>query len=199
MGKRLSKIVTRTGDDGSSGLADGSRLAKHSSRMEAIGTVDELNSQVGVFLAELDPEYAPYAELQALFLVIQNELFDLGGELAMPGHRIVQESAWQSLEEHIERLNAELEPLTNFILPGGSRVVSLCHVVRAVARRAERCYAALCAEESGQSEPGRINEHSRIYLNRLSDLCFVTARWLAKQRGEPDVLWQQNTRPAPAG
>lgn len=188
MGKRLSKIVTRTGDDGRTGLADGSRVAKHSARMEAIGTVDELNSTIGVFLAELDGE----GVVAETFRAVQNDLFDIGGELSMPGHEIVREEAWRRLEAAIETLNEPLEPLANFILPGGSRAVALCHVCRAVARRAERRYTALC-EETGQN-PGQVNEASRIYLNRLSDLCFVAARWLARTRGEPEILWQQNTR-----
>ncbi len=190
MGKRLSKIVTRTGDDGKTGLADGSRIAKHSRRMEAIGTVDELNSTIGVFLAELGT-VGPVAEA---FRAIQNDLFDVGGELSMPGHRIVREDAWQQLEDTLETLNDDLEPLANFILPGGSRAVALCHVARAVARRAERCYAALCDEVGDHVGDDLVNDNSRIYLNRLSDLCFVAARWLTKERSEPEILWQQNTK-----
>ena len=189
MGKRLSKIVTRTGDDGRTGLADGSRVAKHSARMEAIGAVDELNSTLGVLLADLGGDSA----VAQTFRAIQNDLFDIGGELSMPGHTIVAESAWRQLETTIETLNADLEPLANFILPGGSRAVALCHVVRSVARRAERRYAALCDEVAGAGD-NLVNANSRIYLNRLSDLCFVAARWLARERGEPEILWQQNTR-----
>jgi cob(I)alamin adenosyltransferase len=190
VGKRLSRIVTRTGDDGKTGLADGSRVAKHSLRMETIGTVDELNSTIGVFLAELGSE----GDVGRTFLAIQNDLFDIGGELSMPGHVIVPEDAWQGLETAIERLNDDLEPLANFILPGGSRAVAMCHVVRAVARRAERCYVALCDEQVHAEGEDLVNDNARIYLNRLSDLCFVAARWLAKARGEPEILWQQNTR-----
>ena len=187
MGKRLSKIVTRTGDDGLTGLTDGTRIAKSSPRMEAIGVVDELNSQLGVFLAGFGADEMP--ELQAFFRRVQNDLFDLGGELSMPGHHLLAASAWEALETRIELLNAELAPLNNFILPGGSALVAQCHVVRAVARRAERRYVALC-EEAG-AEASAVNGDSRIYLNRLSDLMFVTARWIARARGEPEVLWQQ--------
>ena len=181
MGKRLSKIVTRTGDDGTTGMADGARLDKFSDRVEAIGTVDELNSFVGSFLTAMPRE----VELWPLFRAIQNDLFDLGGELSMPGVEVITPAHWARLEEAIERLNDHLEPLTNFILPGGSEVVSRCHLVRTVARRAERRYARLAANES-------VNADSRIYLNRLSDLCFVAGRWLAKANDEPEVLWQQN-------
>lgn len=180
MGKRLSKIVTRTGDDGSTGLADGARIPKFSDRVEAIGTIDELNCFVGSFLTAL-PEANP---LWPLFRSIQNDLFDLGGELSMPGVEVITAAHWERIEDPIEEYNAQLEPLTNFILPGGSEVVVRCHLVRSVARRAERCYARLAASET-------VNDDSRIYLNRLSDLCFVAGRWLAKALGEPEVLWQQ--------
>lgn len=181
MGKRLSKIVTRTGDDGTTGMADGSRVEKDSDRVEAMGTVDELNSFVGSFLATLPEDNA----LWPVFRAIQNDLFDLGGELSMPGVEVITEGHWRRLEDAIERFNETLEPLTNFILPGGSEAVSRCHLVRAVARRAERRQVALAVLEP-------VNAHSRIYLNRLSDLCFVAARWLAKVNDEPEVLWQQH-------
>lgn len=180
MGKRLSKIVTRTGDDGTTGMADGGRIPKFSDRVEAIGAVDELNCFVGSFLAAL-PEENP---IWTLFRSIQNDLFDLGGELSMPGVEVITAAHWERLEEPIDRYNEDLEPLTNFILPGGSETVVRCHLVRAIARRAERRYAKLAASES-------VNDASRIYLNRLSDLCFVVGRWLAKANGEPEVLWQQ--------
>ncbi len=180
MGKRLSKIVTRTGDDGTTGVSDGTRVAKFSDRIEAIGAIDELNCFVGSFLAVLPPDNP----LWTLFRSIQNDLFDLGGELSMPGVEVIGEAHWRRLEVPIERYNAELEPLKNFILPGGSEPVARCHLVRAVARRAERRYARLAASEA-------VNANSRIYLNRLSDLCFVAGRWIAKANGEPEVLWQQ--------
>ncbi len=185
MGKRLSKIVTRTGDAGTTGLAGGDRVAKDSARIDAIGTVDELNTHIGVFLVELEPDNRLFAEFRG----VQNDLFDLGGELSMPGVDIITAERCDGLEMLIESLNEELEPLTNFILPGGSRVVAQCHVVRAVARRAERTVVHLAAEEP-------VNPHGRVYLNRLSDLAFVAARWLARSRGEAEILWQQNTRPA---
>ena len=186
---RITKVYTRTGDDGSTALGGGQRLPKDALRIACYGTVDELNSSIGVFIAELDQD----EELAATFRDVQNDLFDIGGELSMPGHAIVKDSAWQALESAIEALNEPLEALTNFILPGGSRVVALCHVCRAVARRAERCYVKLC-DEVGE-EADQVNDASRIYLNRLSDLCFVAARFIAHQRGEEEVLWQQNTRP----
>jgi cob(I)alamin adenosyltransferase len=180
VGKRLSKIVTRTGDDGTTGMADGARVAKGADRVETLGTIDELNTFVGSFIAAL-PEDNP---LWALFRGIQNDLFDLGGELSMPGVAVITEAHWRALEGPIEQYNEELEPLTNFILPGGSEAVSRCHIVRAIARRAERCYARLAVAEE-------VNRDSAIYLNRLSDLCFVAGRWLAKVNGEPEILWQQ--------
>lgn len=181
MGKRLSKIVTRTGDDGTTGLTGGDRVSKASARIEAIGTVDELNCVVGVFVAELDESSRFYS----LYRQIQNDLFDLGGELSMPGVEVISAQQVDQLEEAVESINEDLAPLTNFILPGGSRAVSACHVVRAVARRAERRLTTLAAEEPG-------NEAARHYLNRLSDLAFVTGRALAAERNEPEVLWQQN-------
>lgn len=181
MGKRLSKIVTRTGDDGTTGLTGGDRVSKASARIEAIGTVDELNCFVGVFVAELDATDRFYP----MYRQIQNDLFDIGGELSMPGVEVIMADRVDRLEEAVESINEALPPLTNFILPGGSKAVSACHVVRAVARRAERRLTTLASEEPG-------NEASRHYLNRLSDLAFVTARALAAERGEPEVLWQQN-------
>ena len=184
MKKRLSRIITRSGDKGSTSLADGSRLSKQSARIEAMGCVDELNSFVGLFLSELDPQ----SELYDSFLRVQNDLFDLGGELAMPGNNLLEEAQWQSLEQLTEHLNADLPALENFILPGGSRLISLCHVVRSVARRAERRVIALAEQED-------VNPASRIYLNRLSDVSFVAARWLAKVNNEDEVLWEQRPKP----
>ena len=179
MGNRLSKIVTKTGDDGTTGLAGGDRVKKYSLRMEAIGTVDELNCFVGSFIESI----AEYNPLRPLYVRIQNDLFDLGGELSMPGHQIIQSDHCDRLEQHIEKLNEDLEPLKNFILPGGSEVLARCHMVRAVARRAERRVVELASKE-------KLNKYNQMYLNRLSDLAFVTARWLANQGGEQEVLWQ---------
>ena len=179
MANRLTNIITRGGDKGETSLAGGVRVAKDSARIEAIGSIDELNSFVGLFITSLDPQ----SELCSLFRSIQNDLFDLGGEFAMPGHEIICEAHWQKLEQHAADLNAELPPLTNFILPGGSESVARCHVVRSVARRAERRIISLAHDED-------VNINSRIYLNRLSDLAFIASRWLSKQSAEGEVLWQ---------
>jgi cob(I)alamin adenosyltransferase len=184
MGNRLSKIVTRTGDGGETGLADGSRIAKHSERIQAIGDVDELNSFLGLLIADL-PEAN---QLVQYFSQVQNDLFDLGGELAMSSKNeqvdLIGDDHNQRLDDWLEELNAPLEPLKNFILPGGSRLLASCHVVRSVTRRAERDLSQLAANEP-------VNSKSQIYLNRLSDLMFVAARWLAKECGEPEILWDQ--------
>jgi len=179
MANRLTKIVTRGGDKGETSLAGGDRVAKDSARIEAIGSIDELNSFVGLFIASLDKQN----DLFGLFRSIQNDLFDLGGEFAMPGHEIIREAHWQKLEQHASKLNADLPPLKNFILPGGNEAVSRCHVVRSVARRAERRVITLTHSEE-------VNPNSRIYLNRLSDLAFIASRWLSKQSHEDEVLWQ---------
>ena len=177
MGNRLSKIVTRTGDDGTTGLADGSRRPKHAPRIEAIGVVDELNSFVGLLRVEsLD------AETDALLAAVQNDLFDLGGELAIPGRTALTAEHVTSLEAAVDRLNADLPPLKEFILPGGSRAAALAHVCRTVSRRAERRVIAL-----GQEEP--LSEAMRQYLNRLSDLFFVLSRALNRTAGREDVYW----------
>lgn len=179
MANRLTTIVTGGGDKGETSLAGGPRVSKDSARIEAIGSIDELNSFIGLFLASLNDQ----AALFSLFRSIQNDLFDLGGELAMPGHEIIREAHWKKLEKHAGELNDALAPLENFILPGGSEQISRCHVVRSVTRRAERRLIALSHSE-------KINRNSGVYLNRLSDLCFITARWLSKQNSEGEVLWQ---------
>jgi cob(I)alamin adenosyltransferase len=180
MGHRLSRIVTRTGDDGTTGLGDGSRVAKDSGRIEAIGAVDELNSTIGVILAE--PLPTPVA---ALLTDIQHDLFDLGGELSIPGHTALTTAHSDRLEAAVEHYNAELPMLKEFILPGGTRQAALVHVARTVCRRAERTLVALAAGAA-------VSTASRIYLNRLSDLLFVLARALNRAGGAPDVLWQKN-------
>jgi len=179
MANRLTNIVTRGGDKGETSLAGGNRVAKDSARIEAIGSVDELNSFIGLFISSLNKQ----SDLLTLFRSIQNDLFDLGGELAMPGHTIIIESHWQKLEQHAGDLNTELPPLKNFILPGGNESVSRCHIIRSVSRRAERRVITLAHSED-------VNPNSRIYLNRLSDLCFIASRWLSKQSDEGEVLWQ---------
>jgi len=180
MGHRLSKIVTRTGDAGTTGLGDGSRVAKDSPRIAAIGSVDELNSTLGVLLAEDLPD-----EVRACLTAVQHDLFDLGGELSIPGYTAVTEVHVARVEAEVERFNADLPPLKEFILPGGSRAAALAHVVRTVCRRAERSVVSAAATEA-------IGEHARIYLNRLSDLMFVLARVLNRAAGRADVLWRKD-------
>lgn len=179
MGNRLSKIVTRTGDAGTTGLGDGSRVAKDSPRIAAIGAVDELNSHVGLILAESPPE--PIAEC---LTAIQHDLFDLGGELSIPGLTSMTDAHVTRLEEAVEHFNADLGRLKEFILPGGTRAAALAHVARTVCRRAERTLVTAAATEA-------INAPPRIYLNRLSDLLFVLARSLNRAAGRTDVLWRK--------
>lgn len=178
MGNRISKVVTRTGDGGETGLADGSRLPKSAPRIHAIGEVDELNSQLGLLLSEPLPE-----AVRTLLANIQNELFDLGGELAWPGHPLVGEAHVAGLETAVENLNAGLPPLKEFVLPGGSRAAALAHVCRTVCRRAERALATLGAQET-------LNPASRRYINRLSDLLFVLSRWLNREQGVGEPTWR---------
>jgi cob(I)alamin adenosyltransferase len=182
MGKRLTQIATRTGDDGTTGLGDGTRVPKHHLRVQAMGDVDELNSQLGVLLAEP----LPY-DVRALLVEIQHELFNLGGELSIPGYSLVKAEAVAALDAALERYNAELPRLQEFILPAGTRSAALAHVGRTVARRAERALVALAEHES-------VNEPPRQYLNRLSDLLFVLARVLNRANldglGGDDVYWR---------
>ncbi len=179
MGNRLSKIVTRTGDDGTTGLADGARVPKDSARIEACGTIDELNSAIGVLLATALPE-----ALAALLLDIQHDLFDLGGELAIPGSVLIRAPQVEKLEAEVEHWNASLPPLREFVLPGGSVAAAACHMARSICRRAERrCWTLTRAEALGP--------HALHYLNRLSDLLFVLARVLARSAGGSEVLWRR--------
>jgi cob(I)alamin adenosyltransferase len=179
MGHRLSKIVTRTGDAGTTGLADGSRVAKDSARIDAIGAIDELNSTLGVLLTEpLPPDVA--AEL----IDVQHDLFDLGGELSIPGHKAMTDAQVIRLETQVERHNARLAPLKEFVLPGGTRAAAFAHISRTVCRRAERALVHLAATEP-------VSDAARKYLNRLSDLLFVLARALNNAAGRPDVLWEK--------
>jgi cob(I)alamin adenosyltransferase len=180
MGHRLSKIYTRTGDDGTTGLGDGSRVAKTHARIEAYGTVDEANSAIGVILAVPN---LPAAVSDAL-TQIQHELFDLGGELAVPGYRAIQDSHIDQLEQCLDRFNEPLPPLKEFILPGGGPAAAACHVARAIARRAERNAWALAQSEDVAPQVMR-------YLNRLSDLLFVVARVLARHENGQEVLWKR--------
>jgi len=179
MGKRLTRIYTRTGDAGTTGLADGSRLTKDAPRIEAIGEVDELNSTIGVLLAEDLP-----AAVRDCLSGVQHDLFDLGGELSVPGHAIMTAAHSKRLEDALDAFNAKLPALKEFILPGGSRAASLAHVARTVCRRAERALVALSRTEA--LAPPLLQ-----YLNRLSDLLFVLARTLNRHAGGDDVYWQQ--------
>lgn len=174
---RLSKITTRTGDDGSTGLADGTRLAKDSPRIEAMGAVDELNSLLGLLLSESLPE-----GLREPLLAVQHALFDLGGELAVPGRSSLTEAQVLALEQTQAALNAVLPPLREFVLPGGSRAGALCHVARAACRRAERSLVKLARDEA-------VSPTSLKYLNRLSDLLFVMARTLNREQEILETLW----------
>jgi cob(I)alamin adenosyltransferase len=183
MGNRLSKIYTRTGDDGTTGLGDGSRTPKDSARVESYGTVDELNSAIGVLLAcERLPD-----DVREHLVRIQHALFDLGGELCVPGMELVHDADVTRLEEILDDYNAELPRLKEFILPGGGPAAAQCHVARTVCRRAERRVVTLAREESVRPEVVR-------YLNRLSDLLFVFARVLARASGHGEVLWQHERR-----
>jgi cob(I)alamin adenosyltransferase len=179
MGNRLSKIATRTGDDGTTGLGDGSRVGKNHLRIAAIGDVDELNSTLGLLLAEDLPD-----EVRADLTDIQHDLFDLGGELSIPGYSMIADKQVARLDARLEHYNADLPRLAEFILPAGARAAAQAHVCRTVARRAERALVALGKDE-------RINEGPRQYLNRLSDLLFVLSRVLNRHAGGSDVLWQQ--------
>lgn len=179
MANRLSKIVTRTGDDGTTGLASGDRIAKDQPRITALGDVDELNSTIGLLLAESLP-----AEVRDALAGVQHDLFDLGGELSLPGHTLVADTHLARIDALLEQFNAGLPPLREFILPGGSRAAALAHVARTVCRRAERALVALGRAGSQQPLPAQ-------YLNRLSDLLFVLARVLNRANGGTDVLWQQ--------
>jgi cob(I)alamin adenosyltransferase len=182
MGHRLSKITTRTGDAGQTGLGDGSRVAKDHRRVQALGDVDELNSAIGLVLAEDLPQ-----ELRAALAQVQQDLFDLGGELSIPGHAIVAPAQVKFLDQRIEAWNAELEPLKEFILPGGTRAAAAAHLARTICRRAERSLVNL-----GQKE--KINDQARHYLNRLSDLLFVGARHLNRHAGRSDVQWRHERK-----
>ncbi|MGH8780594.1 cob(I)yrinic acid a,c-diamide adenosyltransferase [Paraburkholderia sp.] len=180
MGNRLSKIATRTGDDGSTGLGDGRRVRKDDARIAAIGDVDELNSNLGVLLGEPLPD-----DVRAALIAVQHDLFDLGGELCIPGHTVISDAYLARLDGWLADYNATLPPLKEFILPAGSRAAALAHVCRTVCRRAERTIVAL-----GESET--INAAPRRYVNRLSDLLFVLARVLNRADGGSDVLWRHD-------
>lgn len=191
MGFRLSKIYTRTGDKGETGLGDGRRVPKDHPRIEAIGEVDSLNSQVGLLLAGLTEHSAQYPGLNELIEVLepcQHRLFDLGGELAMPAYQALDNLEIERLETAIDRWNEELGPLENFILPGGSSLIAQAHVCRSLARSAERRCQQLNAVEP-------MTGAGLAYINRLSDLLFVAARLIAKRQGIAEILWQAAAKP----
>ena len=185
MGKRLSKIYTRTGDKGETGLGDGSRISKTHPRVQAMGSVDELNSAVGVVVEELYlADIDELREIAAFLRSLQHRIFDLGGELSIPGFEIVTDDHVTAIETHLDALNEHLPPLENFILPGGSRLIADCHMARAVCRRAEREVTLLADSE-------KVNTAAREFLNRLSDYLFVVARSCARITGVDEVLWSK--------
>ena len=179
MGFRLTRIYTRTGDGGDTGLGDGSRVAKDAPRVEVLGVVDELNCAIGLVLAE-----SVSAEVRECLTAVQHDLFDLGGEMSIPGYTAVTQRHVSRLEEVLDRFNANLEPLEDFILPGGSRAAAACHLARTLARRAERRMVTLVAAEP-------VSPLAQHYLNRLSDLLFVLCRVVNRDAGVEDVLWQK--------
>jgi cob(I)alamin adenosyltransferase len=189
MGHRLTKIYTRTGDKGETGLGDGSRVPKDSLRVHALGEVDELNSVIGLLLAEKLP-----AGARSALGRIQHDLFDLGGEVCIPGHASMHEKQVTRLETLLDAYNGDLPPLKEFILPGGTRAASLAHLARTVCRRAERALVSLAGAEP-------VGATARIYLNRLSDFLFVLGRMLNREGGGSDVLWQheKKTKKAKSG
>ena len=182
MGHRLSKITTRTGDKGETGLGDGSRVPKDHPRGAAMGEVDELNSALGLLLAEEIPE-----EVRAALSQVQQDLLDLGGELSIPGHSLLNPGRVELLEQHLAAWNKPLPPLKEFILPGGSRAAAAAHLARTVCRRAERSVVALARKE-------KVSEAARQYLNRLSDLLFVAGRVLNRAAGVGDVQWRHQRK-----
>ncbi|WP_397473387.1 cob(I)yrinic acid a,c-diamide adenosyltransferase [Pusillimonas sp.] len=190
MATRLSIITTRGGDQGMTSLGDGGRISKDAPRIAAMGDVDELNSMLGLLRAEALPD-----DVDAVLACVQNDLFDLGAELCIPGHTAVTEKQVIYLEQTLARYNADLGALREFILPGGTRAAALAHVARTVCRRAERSVFAMEKTDAAASE-GPLGEPARFlvqYLNRLSDLCFVLARALNRAAGRPDVLWNRES------
>lgn len=184
MGNRLSKIYTRTGDDGTTGLGDGTRVGKDSARVNAYGTVDEANSSIGVVLAAQVPD-----DIRALLTTVQHQLFDLGGELCIPGHAAISAEDVDALERQLDYYNEALPPLKDFILPAGGEAAARCHLARTIVRRAERETVTLARHDAVRPEAIR-------YLNRLSDLLFVLARVLARADGQGEVLWNHERRHA---
>lgn len=180
MGHRLTRLYTRTGDEGTTGLSDGTRLPKDHPRVTVMGEVDELNSYLGLLITQI-----MVPEMSERLHVIQHDLLDVGGELSIPGHSMISAEQVQQLERWLEEYNAQLPPLKEFILPGGGQAAAVCHVARAVCRRAERSLATLQREET-------VNPLTLPYLNRLSDLLFVVARVLARVAQGSEVLWNRS-------
>ena len=185
MGKRLSKIYTRTGDDGTTGIGDGSRVAKTDMRIEAMGAVDELNSALGLLAAGLEREERRFQPVLSFLSWLQHRTFDLGGELSIPDFVLISDEHVDRIEDALDGMNNELEPLENFILPAGSEAIARAHMARSICRRAERRLVGLAAETP-------VNEPGRQFLNRLSDYLFVLARHVARTDGLPEVLWQKD-------
>ena len=182
MAHRLSKITTRTGDRGDTGLGDGSRVSKSSARVHALGELDELNSAIGLVLAEDVP-----GEVSEALSDVQHDLFDLGGEVSIPGHTLVADGHVERLEATLEKWNAELPPLKEFILPGGTRAAAAAHLARTICRRAERSLVELKAKE-------KVSDAALRYLNRLSDLLFIAGRRLNRAAGRTDVQWRHERK-----
>ena len=180
MANRLSKIYTRTGDQGKTGLADGSRVDKFHSRIESLGNIDELNSVIGIVLTEKIPD-----DKKAILEKVQHDLFDIGGELSIPNHIAIDDKKIDFLERSLDEMNNELEPLKEFILPGGSKISSYCHLARTVCRRVERNLFLLNDKEE-------VNKNALKYINRLSDFLFVLARYINKENSNDDILWQKD-------
>jgi cob(I)alamin adenosyltransferase len=191
MGNRLSKIYTRTGDDGTTGLGDGQRVAKDHERVEAYGAVDELNSAIGVLLA-----YSSLpAAVSSCLTEVQHELFDLGGELCIPGSRAITATQVERLEQELDAFNQPLPPLKDFILPGGGPMAAACHMARTIARRAERrVWTLITVQTSSPTPQTSVNAETARYLNRLSDLLFVIARVLARHEHGSEVLWRHERK-----
>jgi len=196
VGKRLSKIYTRTGDSGETGLGDGSRIKKDHARIVAIGSIDELNSYLGFCIEEIKEtitKFPSYTELQNIELFLssnQHRIFDLGGEISIPGYQIISDVHIERIEEALDQLNAHLLPLENFILPGGHKVIAALHLCRSICRRAERDLVSL--QSQGSQSQKEVNKEALQYLNRLSDYLFVAARYSAKVLEVDEILWQKD-------
>lgn len=189
MGKRLTKIYTKTGDAGDTGLGDGSRIPKTHARVCAMGDIDELNAQIGLLTAHLSlTSIATLTDIAPFIERLQHRIFDLGGEVSIPGFQLIHDQHVTMIEVELDRMNEALAPLENFIIPGGSILIAQCHVARSVCRRAERSLVSLQEIET-------VNASGVRFLNRLSDYFFVLARFCALQTGQPECLWQKDDAP----